>query len=62
MIKERLLGTVMTHTGVNCFRATLLRDDEGQSLIEIAVMMTILVSLMGHAINFGYFFIAAANI
>ncbi|MHB1699046.1 MAG: TadE/TadG family type IV pilus assembly protein [Acidobacteriaceae bacterium] len=40
----------------------LLRESGGQSLIEIAVMMPILTLLMAYAVDFGYFFIAAANI
>ncbi len=43
-------------------RRRLLRESGGQSLIEIAVMMPILTLLMAYAVDFGYFFIAAANI
>ncbi len=41
---------------------SLLRGCGGQSLIEIALGMPILILLMAYAIDFGYFFIAAANI
>jgi len=37
-------------------------DVKGQSLLEVAVMMPLLVLLMGYAIDFGYFFVAAANV
>lgn len=40
----------------------LLRENGGQSLIEIAVMMPVLALLMAYAVDFGYFFIAAANL
>ena len=40
----------------------LLPDASGQSLLELAVMLPVLVLLMGYAVDFGYFFIAAANI
>jgi Flp pilus assembly protein TadG len=39
-----------------------LKDKCGQSLIEIALMMPVLILLMSYAIDFSYFFIAAANI
>lgn len=34
----------------------------GQSLLEVALMLPLLVALMAYAVDFGYFFIAAANI
>jgi hypothetical protein len=40
----------------------LLHDRSGQSLVEIALMMPLLLLLIGYAIDFGYFFIVAANI
>lgn len=40
----------------------LVRQSSGQSLVEIAFMMPILVLLLAYVIDFGYFFIAAANI
>jgi Flp pilus assembly protein TadG len=43
-------------------RPALLRGTEGQSLMEIALMMPLLVLLMAYAIDFGYFFIVAANL
>ena len=46
----------------SCRRRALLRDSGGQSLIEVAVMMPVLLLLMAYAVDFGYFFIAAANI
>jgi Flp pilus assembly protein TadG len=45
-----------------CMHWGLLRDKSGQSLIEIALMMPVLMLLMGYAVDFSYFFIAAANI
>ena len=46
--------------GVEASRLAL--ESAGQSLLEIAVMMPLLVLLMGYSIDFGYFFIAAANV
>ena len=43
-------------------RGSLLRDTRGQSLVELAVMMPIFALLMCYAVDFGYFFLAAANI
>jgi Flp pilus assembly protein TadG len=43
-------------------RSNLMREASGQSMVELAVMMPILLMLMGYAVDFGYFFIAAANI
>lgn len=40
----------------------LLRESAGQSLLEIALMMPVLILVVAYAIDFGYFFIAAANI
>ena len=40
----------------------IARETSGQSLIEIALMMPLLILLIGYAIDFGYFFIVAANI
>jgi Flp pilus assembly protein TadG len=40
----------------------LLRATGGQSLLEVALLIPTIVLLMGYAIDFGYFFIAAANI
>lgn len=42
--------------------AKLLRESGGQSLLEIALMMPLFTLLLAYAIDFGYFFIAAANI
>lgn len=39
-----------------------LRSDDGQSLIEVALSMPLMILLMAYSIDFGYFFIAAANI
>ena len=44
------------------FARHLLRDGGGQSLLEVALMMPLLLALMGYAVDFGYFFIVAANI
>ncbi len=43
-------------------RGSILRDTRGQSLVELAVMMPIFALLMCYAVDFGYFFLAAANI
>lgn len=40
----------------------LAHSTSGQSLVEIALMMPLLILLIGYAIDFGYFFIVAANI
>jgi Flp pilus assembly protein TadG len=40
----------------------LLRDTSGQSLFEVALLMPILVLIMAYAVDFSYFFIAAADI
>ncbi len=40
----------------------LFKDKSGQSLVEIAVMVPLFTLLIAYAIDFGYFFIAAANI
>jgi Flp pilus assembly protein TadG len=40
----------------------LLRSTRGQSLVELAVAVPIMVMLMAYAVDFGYFFIAAAGI
>ena len=40
----------------------LVADCAGQSLIEIALVMPLLTLLLAYAIDFGYFFLAAANI
>jgi Flp pilus assembly protein TadG len=43
-------------------RASLLRGTSGQSLLEIALMMPLLILLIGYAIDFGYFFAVAASV
>jgi len=40
----------------------LLKSSSGQSLLEVAVIIPLLLALVGYAVDFGYFFIAAANI
>lgn len=39
-----------------------LRQDEGQSLLETALFLPILILLVACAIDFGYFFLVAANL
>lgn len=39
----------------------LWRENSGQSLVEVAVMVPLLALMMAYAIDFGYFFIVAAN-
>ena len=54
---------VVFHSGRNTGGADhLLRDGAGQSLLEVALMLPLLLMLMGYAVDYGYFFIAAANI
>ena len=43
-------------------RRHLIQGTSGQSLLEVAVIIPILLALLGYAVDFGYFFIAAANI
>jgi Flp pilus assembly protein TadG len=43
-------------------RRGVLSDTSGQSLVELAVMMPIFALLMCYAVDYGYFFLAAANI
>ena len=43
-------------------RGRLLKDTRGQSLVELAVMMPIFALLMCYAVDYGYMFLAAANI
>jgi len=40
----------------------LAKSTAGQSLLEVAVMIPVLLALVGYAVDFGYFFIAAASI
>ncbi len=37
-------------------------SDQGQSLLETAIFLPILILLIAYAVNFGYFFIVAANL
>jgi Flp pilus assembly protein TadG len=39
-----------------------VKGSSGQSLLEVAVMIPLLLALVGYGVDFGYFFIAAANI
>ena len=39
-----------------------LRHDGGQSLVETAIFLPILILLVAYAVDFGYFFIVAANL
>lgn len=39
-----------------------LRNDGGQSLVETAIFLPILILLVAYAVDFGYFFIVAANL
>lgn len=40
----------------------VLREASGQSLLEVALMLPVLVLLLGYAVDFGYFFLVAANL
>lgn len=46
----------------NFFRRDFGRGDQGQSLLETAVFLPILILLIAYAVDFGYFFIVAANL
>jgi Flp pilus assembly protein TadG len=39
-----------------------LRHDSGQSLLETAIFLPILIFLIAYAVDFGYFFIVSANL
>ena len=41
---------------------TLLRDGSGQSLLETALFLPILVLVMAYAVDYGYFFLVAADL
>jgi Flp pilus assembly protein TadG len=43
-------------------RLGFLKDNCGQSLIEISLMMPVLIFLVVYAVDFGFMFVAAANI
>jgi hypothetical protein len=43
-------------------RCRFVEENCGQSLVEVALMVPVLFVLMAYAVDFGYFFIAAANI
>ena len=43
-------------------RKGIFTSTSGQSLLEVAVVIPMLLALVGYAIDFGYFFIAAASI
>ena len=43
-------------------RQGVLRNCSGQSLLELAAVLPILTLILAYAIDFGYFFIAVANI
>jgi len=42
--------------------ASFAKCSSGQSMLELAVMIPVLLALVGYAVDFGYFYIAAANI
>lgn len=43
-------------------RSGAAQDERGQSLIEVAIIMPLLVLMMGYAVDFSYFFIAASTV
>lgn len=43
-------------------RCGILRESRGQSLIEVALIMPVLLLMMAYAVDFAYFFVAAATI
>ena len=61
---EQLTTAMRRETTIRRKGATgrILRDTRGQSLVELAVMMPIFALLLCYAVDFGYFFLAAANI
>lgn len=62
MVQARfVMGCGATIRRLN-FGRKLLQDRCGQSLVEIALMMPVLILLMAYAVDFSYFFLAAANI
>jgi len=56
--------TVSKQRGGGILKRTrpFLREQGGQSLVEIALMMPLFTLLLAYAIDFAYFFIVAANI
>jgi len=51
-----------THRRLQQATHAFLRSGSGQSLVELAVAVPIMVMLMAYAVDYGYFFIAAAGI
>jgi len=45
-----------------CGHRLALRHEDGQSLVETAIFLPILILLVAYAVDFGYFFIVAANL
>ena len=44
------------------YRTRLRANNSGQSLVETAIMMPLLLALVFNALNFGYFFVIAVNV
>jgi Flp pilus assembly protein TadG len=63
-VASKLLSERSRTPGLNHTIGSRLRSgsESGQSLVEFAVCLPVLVLLMAYAIDFAYFFIAAANI
>jgi hypothetical protein len=60
--QDRMVMARMTRIRKRIARCRFVQDKCGQSLIEVALMVPVLFILMAYAVDFGYFFIAAANI
>lgn len=60
MLKRvRTIRALRSHRGTFC---GIRGESRGQSLIEVALIMPVLILMMGYAIDFAYFFVAAATI
>jgi Flp pilus assembly protein TadG len=57
LMRKSNIKSVGLHPG---FR--FLRSSSGQSLLEVAMMLPLLLGLVGYAVDYGYYFIAAANL
>ena len=51
-----------THKNMRSWTFRGLRCDKGQSLIETALFLPVLILLVAYAVDFGYMFIVAANL
>ena len=56
------MKTRSTSNAISQKREGLAKSTSGQSLLEVAVLIPVLLALVAYAVDFGYFFIAAAGI